>query len=180
MPYDTTVRPSQVDGILYANAALMPAAEGDLSTMINTAVPRSPLFVGAGSNATATVVFTAQGALAALSAAYVVMQTQVGDENGPWIDVAWCGISAVPVNTNAPTFLLASGQFGPNAFQQTRLAGTAPSSTLGSNVTGLGGRLRFVGKATGVNFGSSSSSMSSATVGPGLLVTIRCKIQGLR
>ncbi len=178
MPVASAALATQVDGILYANAKLIPAAEGDLSTLV--APVRSPLFVGRNSNATAVVSLARQGNIASVTA-YVVLQTQIGGEDAPWIDVAWCGISTIPSPSAPFVFLLASSQFGPNAFAQ-RVSGTAPATTLGSNAMGLGGRIRFVGKAT-APAGTSSSSSASGSPTPtfinGILATIRVKLQGM-
>ncbi len=175
-PYASIQLPTQFSGLVYASGTgLLPAAEGDLSTI--PSIKQSPIPVQRTSNATAVVQFTRRGNFASASG-YTVMQTDCGD--GVWIDIAWCTFTSIaPAATLV--FLLASSQFGPNAFQQTRASGTAPSST-GSNEMGLLGRVRFVGKVTILGTSSSSMSVSSGTPAlpaAGVLVKITVKLQGL-
>lgn len=165
-----------VDGILYASAVVVPAAEGALGN--RGPAQQDPVPVLYNEAISAIVELTAQGAISSQTT-YVVLQTDFGD--GVWIDVAWLAWTGI---SGSATFLLAGGVAGANSFQQTRASGTAPSPTNSSNQIPLGGRIRFVGKST-VNTSSSSSSSSSSSGGPaaltpGVLATIRFKLLGLR
>ncbi len=155
------------DGLPYADAALMPALEADLFN--RTALsPYDPIPILYEAAIVAAVEFSVQGTFTGNSC-YVVLQTDLGD--GVWFDLAWC-ISTLTSGT--ANFLLSAGVGGANSFQQTRASGTAPSSN-SSNQCPLGGRVRFVGKASITGAGSSSSG-----AGPGVLVTIKYKLTPLR
>lgn len=166
---------TQFDGILYANSVVMPAAEGDLSSI--PAPDRSPLFVMANTNAIASVTFTSQGAIANATA-YVVLQVEIGG-NDIWYDAVWCNLASVPGAGQSVNYLLATGQFGPAAFQQ-RTVGNAPTPANSYNTIGLGGRIRFVGKASVNVPGPSSSSGSSGSGSTGIICRIFVKMQGAR
>ena len=118
----------------------------------------------------ASVELSIQGSVNS-NTAYVVLQTDVGD--GIWYDVAWCSWNGTTGQVN---FALCGGAFTCNSFQQ-RASGTAPAGN-NANQISLGGRIRFVGKASVT--GSSSSSSSGPGVTPAVLCTIRYKIMGLR
>jgi hypothetical protein len=107
------------------------------------------------------------------NSSYVILQTDLGD--GRWIDLAWC----VYTGLTTATFCLTSAFSVATVFQQTRSAGTAPSSN-GSNAVPLGDRIRFIGAATTSSSSSSSSSSGSPGVIPGVTVTIGYKLVGLR
>lgn len=181
-PYANIKSADRFDGLVYCSERVMPAAEGDLAAG-QSALDQRPLPCNGISNGTATVVFTSQGGITNATA-YVVLQTDCGDEK--WIDLAWCNLAAVPAAGTFSLFYLATGQFGPNSFQQTRAVGAAPSPANSFNAGGLLGRVRFVGKAAvnvpGNSPSSSSSSLASASspIPTGILVTIRVKLQGLR
>lgn len=182
MPTFANVIPTpSYDGIPYAKAFLMPAAEGSLFNLQSSGLLDSfPLLWSKAISAEVT--FAIQGAVATASA-YVIMQTDWGD--GVWVDLCWCSFSGLVTQT----FVLSAGLPGPpGVIQQTRAVGTAPSPPVGSNYLVPGGRIRFQGKATITTTTSSSSSAaaspaSSAGPGvltPGVLVTIRHKDMGNR
>lgn len=158
------------DGVKYAVSTPITTTEADL---FNQAAPNpDPIPVIEGQACFATVVLTAQGGVL-LDNSYVVMQTDLGDGN--WIDVAWIVWTGL---SGSAVFALSGGVAGSNGLQQTRAAGTAPSSN-GSNQIPLGGRVRFVGKATLTLSGSSGSSISPGLEGQ-VTASIRYKLLGLR
>lgn len=166
------------DGVPYCTAAPIPAAEGSL---FNLSSPPffDPVAVLYGEAVQAVVQLSLQGAIGSQSS-YVVMQTDLGDD--VWIDVAWLSWSSGPTGT--ATFVLSGGVAGANSFQQSRSVGTAPSPPNDARQFPMGGRLRFVGKAT-ITASSSSSSSSARSSGapavtPAVLATIKYKQLGLR
>ncbi len=177
MAFDTAKSILGSDGVRYCQRAVMPAAEGDLFNDQG----QDPFAIPYQEAISAKITFEVQGAVQT-NATYVVMQTDFGD--GLWYDVAWCNFSGLA----QLNFNLTAGVDAVNAStQQTRPVGTAPTPTLGANTVMLGGRIRFVGKATITTPGASSSAVaaspSSAGPGvltPGVLVTIRYKGLGLR
>ncbi len=181
-PYASGARTPRYDGIIYADGTgLIPAAEGDLST-INTNTQLTPLPVDAGAAVLAVVKLTVQGSISS-NVSYVVLQTSLGNADDQWIDVAWCNFTGItPGSAGAGIFVLSGGVAGANSFQQSRAVGSAPSGN-SFNQFPLGGRIRIVGKTTVVATGSSSSSSSGhgiPWVTPGVLASIRVKIMGLR
>ncbi len=172
-PYANVFPVARVGGVIYANQTVMPAAEGDLITPANAGLANvDPFPVDFNSSILAVVEFSTAGNIIN-NTSYVVMQTDLGD--GTWIDLAWCtwtGTGATAV------FGLAAGAFAGNAFQQSRSVGTAPTPANGSVQCPLGGRIRFVGKAT-VNTSPGSSSLGPAANNE-VIVTILYKLVGLR
>lgn len=165
---------ARADGTPYAVGTPLTAQEADLFNQ--TARDNlDPVAVDYNESISAVVQLTAQGALTTNSS-YVVMQTDLNGD-GVWIDMAWCvwtGISGTAV------FYLSGGVAGANSFQQSRAAGSAPASN-GSNQCQMGGRIRFVGKATtGQSSSSSSSSSGTPAVVPGVVCTIKYKQKGVR
>ena len=159
---------ASLDGIPYATAAALPGAEGDL---FNLSSPPffDPVPVVYDCGILAIVQLTANNNPSSNSA-YVILQTDLGD--GVWVDVAWCIWTGT---SGTVTFVLSGGVAGANSFQQSRATGTAPSSN-SSNQMLLGGRIRFVGKAT---IGANASS-SSGQAGTSVTATIKYKLLGLR
>src|SRR5437016_3757201 len=134
--YANIIPKAPLDGLLYASSVSLSGTEVDLYNQTNADPP--PLIYNAA--IVASVEMALSGSPAS-NTAYVVLQTDMGD--GMWYDAAW-GISTI--TTGNANFLLSAGVGGANSLQQTRAAGTAPSSN-GSNQFPLGGRIRFVGKA---------------------------------
>lgn len=161
MTFATATIGAQTDGLPYATGAVMTTSEASL---FNQTPPGllDPVPLPYEAAVAAVVEMTVTGTPDATSA-YVVAQTDLGD--GVWLDVAWCLCTAT---SGTVTFLLSAGVAGAGVFQQTRAAGTAPGSS-GANQCVLGGRIRFVGKATFTN-GTS----------PKVTVTIRYRLLGLR
>jgi hypothetical protein len=152
--------PTIVDGVAYCVGQGVPTLEADLG------VPLPVLYAEAVS---AIVELTAGPG--ATAPTYVAMQTEWGGD-GVWVDIAWCQWGGT---SGSATFVLTNTDAAANAFQQTRASGTAPGGN-GSNVTALGGRIRFVGQS-----GKSGSSPSpSPSPGPAMTATIRVKMLGLR
>jgi len=169
-PYANAIASPRKDGVLYCQDMLLPAAEGDLFNLSSLYAP-DPAPVDARQAVMATLTLTGRGIVISATS-YVVLQTDLGD--GKWIDVAWIRSTAI---AGPDLFLLSGGVAGANAFQQTRLVGTAPIGH-GSNQFPLGGRIRFVGKSTAVT--QAASSASGGVLPPGILCTIRYKLLGLR
>ena len=157
------------DGVLYALTALMPSAEGD----VFNGVGQDPVSIPYHEAIAATVLFQVQGGPLITNSSYVVLQTDMGDSN--WIDVAGCGFTAL---NGTSLFLLSAGVAGALSLQQTRTVGATPTPVNFSNQMCLGGRIRFVGKSS--NTGTLISSSPGPTVIPGVNVTIRYKLLGLR
>ncbi len=158
------------DGVLYANRSIMPAAEGDLFN----AQGQDPFAIPYQEAIAAKITFEIQGNVLS-NAAYVVMQTDMGE--GIWFDVAWCNFSGI---AGPMHFYMSAGIAGVLVFQQTRQPGTTPTPSNSGNQMCLGGRIRFVGKATvGASSSSSSSSGAPAPV-PAILVSLRYKLLALR
>ena len=176
--YDTLKGANQTDGRTYCSSVLLPAAEGDLYNQgTNNAKPEDPIIVLYHEAILAVVTMTAQGPISS-DTAYVVMQTDLGDGN--WVDVAWCTWTGT---TGSAVFVLSGGVSGANSYQNSRPTGTAPTPLQGSNQIPLGGRIRFVGKAsvtTGSSSSSARSSSSSSGTVTGILATILYKQLGLR
>lgn len=162
MPTYANVTPiAAVDGVLYANAVPLTSTEADLGTAFPVLYGQSVL---------AIVQFSISGYVNS-NQTYVVMQVDLG---GAWVDVAWVVFTG---NSGLATFVLSGGGVGNinNAFQQSRNANSAPSPAAnGSNQMILGGRVRFVGRA-------SLTGGSSAVPGTfiGVTATIRYKLLGL-
>jgi hypothetical protein len=153
------------DGEPYGTpGALLPAAEADLA---------SPFAVPWAKALSAMVQFAPQGPVQAVNA-YVVLQGS-NDGGVTWFDIAWCSTTQAVGQDN---YLISAGSDGTNnVVRQTRALGTSPGT--GSNAGVLPGLLRFVGKGS-VGQSSSSSSSSGAGVAPGVAVTIRYRLLGLR
>ena len=166
--YPNVLAVPPIDGVKYAVNVPLTSTEADIYNQLIA----HPVPVLYNQSAEAIVTFTAQGALAS-DTAYVVMQTDMGDNN--WVDVAGCVWNGV---TGQAAFTLSSVVAGALAIQQTRAAGTPPAGNF-ANAMMLGGRIRFVGKAT-TGTGSSSSSSSSGAVFPQILATVVYRMLGLR
>ncbi len=160
------------DGKAYSINVPLTSNEADLSNA-PTEWYGDPVALSYQQALSATILLTATRPLAS-NAAYVVLQTDVGDNQ--WVDVAW----AVWTGTSGSAlfyFSVMGVAWNTQAVQQTRAAGTSPVST-GQNLIALGARFRFVGKAT-INAGSSSSSSPGQGVAQ-VTATINFKVQGLR
>jgi hypothetical protein len=157
---------AQFDGIDYSVSVPLTSNEADLFGGVG-AQGVDPVPVLWGQVILAIVQLKISGSIATDSC-YIVMQTDFGD--GIWIDVAWI---VSTLTTGTQTFVLCGGNNGAanNAFQQTRAAGTAPGSN-GSNAMPLGGRIRFVGKATTTG----GSSSAAPGVAPGVQASISYKL----
>jgi hypothetical protein len=155
------------DGIPYCTSVPITGTEADLGD--NAKTP-SPIATEFGQAIVAVVQLTVNGIIVG-SNAYVVMQQDMGD--GVWADLAWAVWTG---GQGTATFILCGGGLGAmnNAFQQTRQSGQFPSSS-SSNAMPLGGRVRFVGKATAVG---GSSSVSGTTAG--ITATIKFKLMAPR
>jgi hypothetical protein len=158
--FATTLGTPQLDGLLYANAAVLPAVEADLGNGAGSLAP--PLSVQYARAVTAEIQLTIAGGPAS-NTTYIVLQTDFGDGN--WIDLAW--LKTTSTSNGTTTWLLTGGQWSANALQQSRASGTPPGPT-GSNALPLGGRIRFTGQAALT--GGSSPTVSA---------TIRAKLHGL-
>ncbi len=154
------------DGIPYATQVPLAPTEATLGDALKCP-PIIP--IADGQTIVAVVKLTVNGLITAGNA-YVVLQTDL--DNNTWIDVAWL-VSTIGQGT--ATFVLCGGGLGAmnNAFQQVRQVGQVPVvQTVGSNATPLGGRCRFVGKAT---LASGSSSVAGTT--PEVKTDITYKLQ---
>ena len=177
-PYDSAALATQADGLLYADNVLVPAAEGDLSTVVaSQGLKQTPVPVLYASHVIASVVFSYAGNIGS-QVTYVVMQTSMNGNH--WFDLAWL----TDTNIAAPAgsyvaYALESARYGPASLRN-RASGVAPSPANSYNTLGLMGLIRFVGKNT-TTFGTSSSSQSltPGTV-PGVSVTIKYKLEGHR
>ena len=153
---------AESDGIVYATSVPLTGTEAVLgdAAQVPTVIP-----VIEGQTIVAVVKLTINGIIVGQNS-YVVMQTDLGD--GTWIDVAWAVWTG---SQGTGTFVLCGGGLGAmnNAFQQSRQSGQFPSSS-SSNAVPLGGRVRFVGKATAVG---GSSSVAGTTAGVSATVTYK-------
>ncbi len=166
MPFANIIPTALTDGIRYALNVPLTTTEASLGDGLQSP---DPIPIIEGQTIVAVVKLTVNGLIVGNNA-YVVMQTDLGD--GTWIDVAWLVWNG---GQGTATFVLCGGGLGQmnNAFQQVRQVGQIPVvQTVGSNVVPLGGRIRFVGKATLV---SGSSSIAGTT--PQVLTTITYKLQ---
>ncbi len=170
MTFASAIAGATTDGLPYATAKTVPAAEASL---FNQTVPGlfDPIPVPYEAAVVASIELSVTGGPAS-NASYVVLQTDLGD--GVWYDLAWCIWTGT---TGSANFLLSAGVGGANVFQQTRAVGTSPSSS-SSNQCPLGARIRFVGKATLGAGGSSSSGSPGAA--PIVAATIKYKLTPLR
>lgn len=161
-----TPNPPISDGIPYATQVPLTVQEATLGDALKT----DPIIaVVNGQTIVAVVKLTVNGLITGNNS-YIVMQTDLGD--GTWIDVAWI-VSTLGQGTQ--TFVICGGGLGAmnNAFQQSRNSGQPPTpQAAGSNAVPLGGRVRFVGKATLI---SGSSSVAGTT--PQVLTNITYKLQ---
>ncbi len=168
MPNVNITPAAPTDGIVYANQVPLTPTEATLFGGVGAQSP-DPIPVEYGQTLVAVVKLTINGLIVGNNA-YVVMQTDLGD--GTWIDVAW--VVSISGQGTA-TFVLCGGGIGAmnNAFAQSRQVGSPPTpQAAGSNAVPLGGRVRFVGKATLI---SGSSSIAGAT--PQVLANITYKLQ---
>ena len=159
-------------GLLYSDNVLLPAAEGDITSL--GAMQDWPVPVPYGAAVVAEVALSVQGSINS-NTSYVVLQSGMGDGN--WYDLAWCAWTGV---TDSTLFLLYAGIDAAGSFQQSRATGTAPTPANGGNSCPLLGQIRFVGKSTVNATGSSSSSAGGTWIAPGVRATVRVKIRGLR
>jgi len=157
---------AETGGLTYANATPLTGTEADLNG--GTGAITGPIPTEAGQALVAVVTLTINGHITGNNS-YVVMQTDLGD--GTWADLNWAVWTGSDGST---TFVFSNGAAGANTFQQTRQAGGFPTSN-GSNQLCLGGRMRFVGKATAVG---GSSSLAGTTAG--ITVTVKYKLLHLR
>jgi hypothetical protein len=170
MPNFASITPAALsDGLLYCKSALMPAAEADLYDPGTAGQPYDPVPMPYHAVAVASVLLSAVG-LTGNTGSYVIMQTDLGD--GTWYDVCW---GSTTFTSGTASFLLYGSIQTAGAYQQTRAPGTAPTPAVGTNAIGLGGRIRFVGKATYTVTGGSPSPG-----GNGLFCTIRYRLLGRR
>ena len=154
------------DGVRYATGVPLTTTEAALgdAAQVPALIP-----IAEGQTIVAVVTLVINGLITG-SNAYVVLQTDLGD--GAWIDVAWLVWTG---GQGTATFVLCGGGLGAmnNAFQQVRQPGQFPVvQAVGSNAVPLGGRVRFVGKATLI---SGSSSIAGTT--PQVLTTITYRLQ---
>jgi hypothetical protein len=159
--YANIVPAAVTDGAPYTvPATAIPATNADNDLAFPAGNSPIPVSFGASIEAEVTLAYTGSPAT---SSTFVVMQTDLGDGN--WIDVAWI----VDTSTSGTiTFFLSGGVGGAGAVKQSRTAGAAPASN-SSNQMPLGGRIRFVGRAT---------FTGGAT--PAVTALIRYKLLGLR
>lgn len=151
--YSNILPAPETNGITYATNVPMTSTEADLGDGLLS--PR-PIPADPGLMVVAVVQLTVVGYIVS-SNCYVVLQTDMGD--GVWIDAAWF-TSTINQGTSI-TALVAGGDSrvlgtGSNTIPQTRAPGTFPSSTLGSSIVPLMGRIRLVGLAL-ASGGSSSA-----------------------
>ncbi len=159
---------AETDGLIYSNGVPLTTTEADLWGGPNAVLP-DPIGVAEGQTIVAVVKFVINGLITGNNS-YVILQTDLGD--GTWIDVAWIVWTG---GQGAATFVLCGGGLGAmnNAFQQLRTPGSPPTvQANGSNAVPLGGRVRFVGKASLI---SGSSSVAGTT--PQVLTTITYRLQ---
>ncbi len=157
------------DGIIYANQVPLTTTEASLFGGTGALAP-DPIPTEYGQAICATIQLTINGLITG-STAYVIMQMDMGDN--VWVDMNWL-VSTIGQGT--ATFVFSNGIAGANTLQQSRNPGQPPTpQSNGSNQLALGGRIRFVGKATLI---SGSSSIAGTT--PQVLVNIRYKVLGLR
>ena len=153
------------DGIPYATLVPLTTSEATLGDAVKTP---AIIPVAYGQVVVAVVRLVVNGLITG-SNFYIVMQADLGD--GVWYDVAW---AVSTLGQGSATFVLSGGGVGSvnNAFAQTRQAGAFPApQAVGSNAVPIGGRIRFVGKATLI---SGSSSVAGTT--PQVLTTITYKL----
>lgn len=151
------------DGAPYSTAFTVPStnADNDLFNATGEGVS-SPVGLPYNQAVLAEVLLTIAGG-PATNSTFVILQTDLGDGN--WLDVAWV-VTTSTTNGNL-LFFLSGGVAGSNAIAQTRTAGAAPAAN-GSNQVPLGGRIRFVGRA----------SLTGGST-PSVVVTIKYKLLGL-
>lgn len=132
------------DGVVYAASVPLTTSEAALGDAVATP---SNIAVQEGQELLAFVKFSISGIVASLSG-YVVLQADLGDGN--WVDVAWAVVTEATLLQGSTTFVFSAGGRGAmnNVFRQTRQSGTVPGTSTGTNACPLGGRCRFVGKAT--------------------------------
>lgn len=169
MAFASITPTAPTDGLAYATQVPLTTTEAVLgdAAQVPAVIP-----VQEGQTIVAVCKLTVNGLLVGNNA-YVVLQTDLGD--GTWIDVAWLVWTG---SQGTATFVLCGGGIGAmnNAFQQVRQVGQFPVvQAPGSNQLPLGGRCRFVGKATLI---SGSSSVAGTT--PQVLVDISYALQGPR
>lgn len=165
MPANITPTPS-VGGIRYANNVPLTSTEAVLGDALQTP---ALIPIIEGQTIVAVVKLTINGLIVGNNS-YVFLQTDLGD--GTWIDVAWL---VTTHGQGTRTFVLCGGGLGAmnNAFEQSRQVGQFPQPQApSSNAVPLGGRCRFVGRATLI---SGSSSIAGST--PQVLTTITYRLQ---
>lgn len=160
---NTTPAPG-TGGMPYATGTPVTGTEADL---FNQARPPffDPVPVPSEHEAVLAVIQLAISGNVSSNTTYIVLQTDLGD--GLFVDVAWIQWNGTSGNA---TFVISAGGSQGRAIQMTRTAGTSPGAS-GSNQIPLGGRIRFVGKAS-LGVGSSSSSSSPQSIG-GVSATIK-------
>jgi hypothetical protein len=167
--YANVLSGPQVDGTVYAVNCPLTSGEADVGNSIPPS-QGAPVSVKYGEAVLAVITFTAVGPFGSATS-YICLQTSLDGQN--WLDVGGCVWNGV---SGSATFFVSAGVAGALSAQQTRQPGTAPSGNF-ANAMVLGGVLRFVGATKTTP--SSSSSASSGT-SPGVVVSIRWKLLGLR
>ncbi len=155
------------DGVTYSTAVPITTTEADLGDGVLSPRPIATTF---GEAILAVITLTINGIVTANNT-YIVMQQDMGD--GVWVDMNWLVWTG---NQSSATFVFSNGIAGANTFQQSRIAGAAPSPQAnGQNQLALGGRIRFVGKSL---FSGGSSSLAGLTTS--VLATIKYRLQPVR
>lgn len=168
MPLASITPTAAVDGVLYANATPLTTTEANLGD--GNAVPSGLIPTVYGEAIAAVVTLSINGIITGNNS-YVVLQMDMGD--GTWVDLCWCVWTGTQ---GSAVFVFSNGIAGANVFQQSRSSGQFPQpQSNGSNQMALGGRLRFVGRATAVG---GSSSLAGVTTS--VSATIRYRLLGLR
>lgn len=166
MPFANITPTAPTDGIRYSLNVPLTTTEANLGDQLRSP---DPIPVVEGQTIVAVVKLTVNGLIVG-SNAYVIMQTDLDDN--VWIDVAWAVWTG---GQGTATFVLCGGGLGAmnNAFQQVRQTNQFPIvQAAGSNAVPLGGRIRFVGRASLI---SGSSSIAGTT--PQVLTTITYRLQ---
>lgn len=171
MPATVNITPTAPsDGVLYASAVPLTSTEATLGGGSGAQSPE-PIPVAFGQTLVAVITLTVNGLIVANNT-YVVLQTDLGDDN--WIDVAWI-VWTGSQGTARFVMCVPPSFTGVWVSQQTRQPGSSPTSQSNGSINfALGGRVRFVGKTTMVGGSSSLSGVTTA-----VSATIRYKILGL-
>ncbi len=156
-----------VDDTTYAASVPLTSTEAVLGDAIEVAAIIPTTF----NEAISAVIQLSINGLVVGNTTYIVLQMDMGDD--VWVDMNWLVWTG---NQGTAIFVFSNGIAGANVFQQTRGVGQPPTpQAVGSNQMTLGGRLRFVGKAS---FVGGSSSLAGVTTS--VSATIRYRLQALR